>query len=99
MSGHRVGYSADDVHSGQVTSAGCPTPLTADTIVTAPKVLLHDHLDGGLRPATLVDLAEQIGYAGAADHGGAGPGQLVRRVRILRLAGALPGDLHPHHRR
>ena len=31
-----------------------PTPLTADTIVTAPKVLLHDHLDGGLRPATLV---------------------------------------------
>ena len=30
-----------------------PTPLTADTIATAPKVLLHDHLDGGLRPATL----------------------------------------------
>ncbi len=38
------------------------TPLTADAIVTAPKVLLHDHLDGGLRPATLIDLAEQIGY-------------------------------------
>ena len=35
-----------------------PTALTAETIVTAPKVLLHDHLDGGLRPATLVDLAE-----------------------------------------
>jgi len=41
-----------------------PTPLTADTIVTAPKVLLHDHLDGGVRPATLVDLAEQTGYDG-----------------------------------
>ena len=41
-----------------------PTPLTADTIATAPKVLLHDHLDGGLRPATLVDLAEQDGYDG-----------------------------------
>src|SRR6476659_5426501 len=41
-----------------------PTPLTADTIATAPKVLLHDHLDGGLRPATLVELAEQDGYAG-----------------------------------
>ena len=39
-----------------------PAPLTADVIVTAPKVLLHDHLDGGLRPATLIDLAEQIGY-------------------------------------
>ncbi|MEP6561353.1 MAG: adenosine deaminase [Nakamurella sp.] len=39
-----------------------PTPLTADTIRTAPKVLLHDHLDGGLRPSTLIDLADEIGY-------------------------------------
>src|SRR5687768_9440896 len=28
----------------------------------APKVLLHDHLDGGLRPRTVIELAEQIGY-------------------------------------
>ena len=28
----------------------------------APKVLLHDHLDGGLRPATIVDLAQEIGH-------------------------------------
>jgi adenosine deaminase len=28
----------------------------------APKVLLHDHLDGGLRPSTVVELAEQTGY-------------------------------------
>ena len=41
-----------------------PTPLTADSIATAPKVLLHDHLDGGLRPATLVDLADRDGYGG-----------------------------------
>ena len=41
-----------------------PTPLTAASIATAPKVLLHDHLDGGLRPATLVDLAEKDGYDG-----------------------------------
>jgi adenosine deaminase len=27
-----------------------------------PKVLLHDHLDGGLRPATIVELADEIGY-------------------------------------
>jgi adenosine deaminase len=27
-----------------------------------PKVLLHDHLDGGLRPATIVELALDIGY-------------------------------------
>ena len=29
----------------------------------APKVLLHDHLDGGLRPATIVELADEIGWA------------------------------------
>jgi adenosine deaminase len=33
-----------------------------------PKVLLHDHLDGGLRPATIVDLARQTGYAGLPTH-------------------------------
>jgi adenosine deaminase len=37
-------------------------PLTIGEIRAAPKVLLHDHLDGGLRAATVVDLARQIGY-------------------------------------
>jgi len=32
------------------------------SIATAPKVLLHDHLDGGLRPATVVELAAEHGY-------------------------------------
>jgi len=36
--------------------------LTLDTIRTAPKALLHDHLDGGLRPATVIDLAREFGY-------------------------------------
>lgn len=31
-------------------------------IVNAPKALLHDHLDGGLRPATVVELAAGIGH-------------------------------------
>ena len=38
--------------------------LTLDTIRQAPKALLHDHLDGGLRPATIVDLASEFGYEG-----------------------------------
>jgi adenosine deaminase len=38
--------------------------LTLDTIRQAPKALLHDHLDGGLRPATIVDLAAEYGYEG-----------------------------------
>ncbi|WP_372345938.1 adenosine deaminase [Streptomyces sp. KL116D] len=37
-----------------------PTP---EQIRRAPKVLLHDHLDGGLRPGTIVDLAREQGYA------------------------------------
>ncbi len=27
-----------------------------------PKVVLHDHLDGGLRPATIVELAAEVGH-------------------------------------
>ena len=40
------------------------TPLTPETIRGAPKALLHDHLDGGLRPSTVVDLAAEAGYEG-----------------------------------
>ena len=38
--------------------------IEPDIIRAAPKVLLHDHLDGGLRPATIVELAEETGYDG-----------------------------------
>ncbi|MEU3252705.1 adenosine deaminase [Streptomyces sp. NPDC006997] len=40
-------------------AANSPTP---EQIHRAPKVLLHDHLDGGLRPGTIVDLAHETGY-------------------------------------
>jgi adenosine deaminase len=33
-------------------------------IRSLPKVLLHEHLDGGLRPATVIDLAAESGYQG-----------------------------------
>jgi adenosine deaminase len=38
-----------------------PTP---EAIRRAPKVVLHDHLDGGLRPKTVIELAAEDGYAG-----------------------------------
>ena len=38
--------------------------LPLETIRQAPKALLHDHLDGGLRPLTVVELARDGGYAG-----------------------------------
>ena len=43
-------------------------PLTLEEIRAAPKVLLHDHLDGGVRPATVVELADTIGYDKLPSH-------------------------------
>ena len=43
-----------------MTSA--PGPIDSAALLEAPKVVLHDHLDGGLRPATIVDLARASGY-------------------------------------
>jgi len=39
-----------------------PMKLSDKTLQTVPKVLLHDHLDGGLRPETVIDLARDAKY-------------------------------------
>jgi len=36
---------------------------TEEIIKSVPKVLLHDHLDGGLRAETVIDLAREINYS------------------------------------
>ena len=36
-----------------------PTP---EQVKRLPKALLHDHLDGGLRPQTIIEIASEIGY-------------------------------------
>ena len=41
--------------------------VTRDLLLKAPKVMLHDHLDGGLRPGTIIELAETIGHRLPAD--------------------------------
>jgi adenosine deaminase len=60
--------------------------LTFDDIYRLPKVLLHDHLDGGLRPATVVELARECGYG---DLPTTDPEELGKWFR----AGADQGDL------
>ena len=45
-----------------VMEAGTFSPVPEDLILRAPKVLLHDHLDGGLRPQTILELAAEQGY-------------------------------------
>jgi adenosine deaminase len=41
--------------------------LDHDLLRSLPKVSLHDHLDGGLRPATVFEIAAEIGYPLPAD--------------------------------
>ncbi len=43
-----------------------PDDVTA-LIRQGPKVALHDHLDGGLRPATVLELADEVGHRLPAD--------------------------------
>jgi adenosine deaminase len=50
------------VFYGDGVSVSASVPLTVESIRDAPKVLLHDHLDGGLRPGTVVELADAVGY-------------------------------------
>ena len=73
--------------------------LTLETIREAPKALLHDHLDGGLRPQTIVDLAAEFGYDGLPT---TDPGR-ARRVdpprRRPQVPRAVPRDVRPHRRR
>lgn len=51
--------------SSRIESAADSNPMTeALAMVTPlPKVVLHEHLDGGLRPNTVVELAQQCGYS------------------------------------
>ena len=44
------------------------TELSDEIIRRAPKVLLHDHLDGGVRPSTVVDLAREQHYTRLPTH-------------------------------
>ena len=66
--------------------------LTLDQIKQAPKALLHDHLDGGLRPDTVLELAEQSGYA---DLPTTDVDELARWFRTQAHSGSLVRYLEP----
>lgn len=66
--------------------------LELDTIRAAPKVLLHDHLDGGLRPATVLELAEQSGYRELPAED---PEELAQWFRTAAHSGSLERYLEP----
>src|ERR1700691_65087 len=62
------------------------TSLTLDVIRQAPKVLLHEHLDGGLRPETVIELARDVDYRAL-------PTQDPEELRRWFVADASGGDL------
>ncbi len=61
--------------------------LPLETLRNAPKVLLHDHLDGGLRPATIVELARELGHTGLPT---SDPEELARWFHASAASGSLP---------
>ena len=61
--------------------------IPLETLRAAPKVLLHDHLDGGLRPATIVELARDQRYTGLPT---TDPGELARWFHASAATGSLP---------
>lgn len=44
------------------STPGVKKALSHDDLRAAPKVVLHEHLDGGLRPQTLIEIADEIGH-------------------------------------
>ena len=68
------------------------TPLTLEMIRHAPKALLHDHLDGGLRPSTVIDIAAEVGYDGLPSTDEA---ELAAWFRTAAHSGSLVRYLEP----
>lgn len=67
------------------TGAATPDVLDAAAAVAAPKSVLHDHLDGGVRVATVLELADEIGWAL--------PRTDPDELQSWFTAGAMTGDL------
>ena len=60
--------------------------IPLETLRAAPKVLLHDHLDGGLRPDTVVELAREQRYTGLPT---SDPRELARWFHASAASGSL----------
>jgi len=59
--------------------------ITRDQARALPKVLLHDHLDGGVRVSTILELADQIGWTLPSNDGD--------QLQAWFTSGADTGDL------
>ena len=69
-------------------------PLPRDLVRSLPKVVLPDHLDGGLRPATVIDLCRELGI----DPPGASEQQVADWFHDAADSGSLPEYLSTFER-
>ncbi|MCA9001585.1 MAG: adenosine deaminase, partial [Planctomycetes bacterium] len=53
--------------------------LSEEVVRSLPKVSLHDHLDGSLRPSTILELADRAGYTELPESDPAALGQWFHR--------------------
>lgn len=57
-----TGYNAS-LLGGDAACLSSPMTLDKTVLKKLPKVLLHEHLDGVLRPQTVIQLAQAVGYS------------------------------------
>ncbi len=62
---------------------------TRETVHALPKVVLHDHLDGGVRPSTVLEIAQQQGHELPVSGAEATPDGLARWFRESADSGSL----------
>lgn len=87
-----AGHLSATALTGQVLPGALPgtchdvrVSLTADQIRRAPKVALHEHLDGGVRPSTVAEIAQEVGHPLPAP-----PDQLGMWFADAASSGSLP---------
>ena len=67
------------------------TAPSREALAAAPKIVLHDHLDGGMRASTLVELADEAGHELPRTD----PAELAAWVQTAADSGSLEAFLEP----
>ena len=73
--------------------------LDRGVLKSLPKVLLHEHLDGVLRPKTVIELARTVNYDQLPTEDPRRTGAMVPPGGEPGKPAQIPGGICAHHRR